>query len=381
MLSPARSTCSTPSSVSRKAPRSIARYSREPGACGANSPASTPAGMVVRMSSNSTPGSTGERIRRSQPDGSWAVSCSPRRSTTTRAARSSPSSRAMLVSSPVAMRSSTRIVGTLLPRSTSESMLRLTPVRVSRSWSERRRRCRSRRRRAPRPAMSSPEASVGGPPRRRSTIANIILYGGSGRGRPDKKRGSELAPPFEAGDGCGGLQAGGADPARLGDVDGDTIRRGVLHLDVAGPVPVLAHAERLVDVIAGLGAGVLQPLGDRLEALDLEADVMDAAPARTALHAGDRVVLEVEDRQVEVAVAQVITPGARAVDLRDLLHAEHVHVELRGLVHVLGREGDVLDLRHGRFSCGGGSSAVLVPVLAGYTGDPRKARTMISGHR
>src|SRR5262245_10669633 len=110
---------------------------------------------------------------------------------------------------------------------------------------------------------------------------------------------------------------------------------------------VLADAERLVDVLAGLGPGVLQPLGDRLEALDLEADVMNAAPARAALHAGDRVVLEVEDRQVEVAVAQVVAPGARAVDLRDLLHAEPVDVELRGLVHVLGREGDVLDLRHG----------------------------------
>src|SRR6516164_1679176 len=203
----------------------------------------------------------------------------------------------------------------------------------------------------------------------------------AGAGVQTKKRGSELAPPFEVGDGCGGLQAGGADPARLGDVDGDTIRRGVLHLDVAGPVPVLAHAERLVDVIAGLGAGVLQPLGDRLEALDLEADVMDAAPARTAFHAGDRVVLEVEDRQVEVAVAQVITPGARAVDLRDLLHAEHVHVELRGLVHVLGREGDVLDLRHAVSPVQVVRAPVLVPVLAGYTGDPRKARTMISGHR
>src|SRR5262245_59192148 len=74
---------------------------------------------------------------------------------------------------------------------------------------------------------------------------------------------------------------------------------------------------------------------------------MDPAPASAALHASDRVVLEVEDRQVEVAVAEVVTPGARAVELRDLLHAEHVDVELRGLVHVLGREGDVLDLRHG----------------------------------
>src|SRR5213594_4543780 len=46
-------------------------------------------------------------------------------------------------------------------------------------------------------------------------------------------------------------------------------------------------------------------------------------------------------------IAKIDSPGARAVDLRDLLHAEHVDVELRSRVHVLGREGDVLDLRHG----------------------------------
>src|SRR5262252_3092443 len=345
MLSPAWSTCSTPSSVSRNVPCSIARYSREPGACGANSPASTPAGIVVRISSNSTPGRTGERICRSQPDGSCAMSCSPRRSTTTRDARSSPSSRATLVSRPVAMRSSTSTVGTLLPRSTSESMLRLTPVRASRSWSERRRRRRSRRRRAPSPTISSPDDSLGFAPPRGSAIANIILYGGRApRGCTDKKGGAQSLP---LGIQCRcRLQPGRADPAGLGDVDGDAVRRRVLDLDVAGPVTVLADAERFVDVVAGLGAGVLQPLGDRLQALHLKADVMDAAPARAALDAGDRVVLEVQDRQVQVAVAEVIAAGAWAVDLRDLLHAEHVDVELRGLVYVLGREGDVLDLRH-----------------------------------
>src|SRR5882724_9042885 len=51
--------------------------------------------------------------------------------------------------------------------------------------------------------------------------------------------------------------------------------------------------------------------------------------------------------QIDVTVAQVVAPGARAVELRDLLHAEHVDVELRGLVDILGREGDVFDLRHG----------------------------------
>ena len=72
-----------------------------------------------------------------------------------------------------------------------------------------------------------------------------------------------------------------------------------------------------------------------------------------ALDAGDRVVLEVEDRQVQIAVAQVVAGGPRAVDPAYLLHAEHVDVELGGRVHVLGRDGDVLDLRHGASPLGG----------------------------
>src|SRR5439155_10555753 len=65
------------------------------------------------------------------------------------------------------------------------------------------------------------------------------------------------------------------------------------------------------------------------------------------LGSGHLIVLEVEDRQVEIAVAEVVARGAGAVHPGDLLHAEDVDVELRGLVHVLGRDGDVLDLRHG----------------------------------
>src|SRR5262249_2693951 len=106
-------------------------------------------------------------------------------------------------------------------------------------------------------------------------------------------------------------------------------------------------AQLLVDVFSRDGARRLQPLGDLFQAFDLEAEVVDAAPARSPLDSGDRIVLEVQDRQIDVTVAQVVAPGGRAVELRDLLHAEHVDVELRGLVHVLGREGDVLDLRHG----------------------------------
>src|SRR5262249_35847702 len=91
-----------------------------------------------------------------------------------------------------------------------------------------------------------------------------------------------------------------------------------------------------------------EPLGDRFQTLDLETDVVDAAPALAALHAGHGVVLEVEDGEIDVAVAQVVALRSRAVDPGDLLHPEHVDVELRRLVDILGRERDVLDLGHGR---------------------------------
>src|SRR5262245_42576404 len=169
------------------------------------------------------------------------------------------------------------------------------------------------------------------------------------------------------------LEPGGADPAGLGDVDRHAVGATVLHLDVGIPMASVADPEGLVDVLAGLGAGVLQPLGDLGQVFDLKPDVMDAVPVLAALDSGHGVVLEVENRQVDVAVAQVTAPGARAVDLGDLLHAEHVDVELGGPVHVLGREGDVLDLRHG---CS--PPAAIRPRSpawgAGYAGGRRKAR-------
>src|SRR5438132_455125 len=117
-------------------------------------------------------------------------------------------------------------------------------------------------------------------------------------------------------------ETGGADPARLRDVEDDPIRAAVLHLDVAAMAAALSHPERLVDVVAERRAGLCQLLGNGLEALDLEADVVDATVALATLDPGHLVVLEVEDRQVEVAVAQVVARGTRAVDPGDLLHAE-----------------------------------------------------------
>src|SRR5881628_675957 len=143
-----------------------------------------------------------------------------------------------------------------------------------------------------------------------------------------------------------GTEAGGAHPAGLGDVEHHVVRAAVLHLDVV-LVLALAHAERFVDVVARLGPGGGEPLGDRLEVVHLEPDVMDAGEALAPLGPGHGVVLELEDGQIEIAVAQVVPAGVRVVDPPDLLHAEHVDVELRGLVGVLGGHRNVLDLGHG----------------------------------
>src|SRR4030095_5672801 len=78
----------------------------------------------------------------------------------------------------------------------------------------------------------------------------------------------------------------------------------------------------------------------------LEADVMDSAPVLAPLRAGDGIVLEVEDGEVDVPVAQIVSAGGGGIDPADLLHAEHVGVEAGGGIWVLGGDGDVLDLGH-----------------------------------
>jgi hypothetical protein len=62
---------------------------------------------TVRLNSNSTPASAGDKIRRSHPPGSTSTSCPPRRSSTGSRADSSPVNRAIDVPSAVAIRSNT----------------------------------------------------------------------------------------------------------------------------------------------------------------------------------------------------------------------------------------------------------------------------------
>src|SRR5262245_25121267 len=143
-----------------------------------------------------------------------------------------------------------------------------------------------------------------------------------------------------------GVEVGSADPARFRHVDRDVVGAAVLYLDVRVALLAVADTQGVVDVVAPRGPGGGQPLRDRLQAVHLEADVVDAAPLFATLHAGHRVVLEVEDSEIEVAVGEVVAAGVWIVDLADFLHPEHVDVEARRLVRVLGRERNVLDLRH-----------------------------------
>src|SRR2546430_17730585 len=90
-------------------------------------------------------------------------------------------------------------------------------------------------------------------------------------------------------------------PARLGDVQHDAVRAPKLHLHVG--TMVVAHSESLFDVAAPLGAGRGELVEDRLETLDLEAAVVDAAETTASLDAGRLIVLAIQDGQGHVAIA------------------------------------------------------------------------------
>jgi hypothetical protein len=123
-----------------------------------------------------------------------------------------------------------------------------------------------------------------------------------------------------------------AEPAGLRHIEHDAVRSGPLHLDVA--LCARRDAERLLDVMAAARSGCGEPLGDRIEALDLKADVVDAGEVLAALAPGRRIVLEIEDGEVDVAIGEK-TP--RVPDRRScrLPSCERLDVEPRGLLDVL----------------------------------------------
>ena len=86
-------------------------------------------------------------------------------------------------------------------------------------------------------------------------------------------------------------------------------------------------------------AGLLDLLLLRGQVVALEAEVVDAGPARR--HARADLALVLQEREVHLAVAHVDLPGGLALLLLGALHAERLLVEVRGRVDVPDAERDV----------------------------------------
>src|SRR5262245_8292573 len=137
------------------------------------------------------------------------------------------------------------------------------------------------------------------------------------------------------------LGVAGSQPAVLRQVDGHAVGPGELDLDITA----LLHLFRS-RVGAVHGAGFLVPRPCPLRVLDLETEMVDPRVPGGVLRDGGVLVLEFQDREVDVAVAQVIALGRRRVELPDLLQSEPLDVETRRCVRVPGADCDVTDAGH-----------------------------------
>ena len=106
------------------------------------------------------------------------------------------------------------------------------------------------------------------------------------------------------------------------------------------------ETDGLVDVVPGSGAGGGEFLGDLFEVFDLEADMMDTGPVLAPLGAGDLVVLEIKNRQVDRPVGQKRARHDRRLDFGDLGQAKRFNIKLGRLLGVLGRNCNMSDLCH-----------------------------------
>ena len=109
----------------------------------------------------------------------------------------------------------------------------------------------------------------------------------------------------------------------LGQVDRHAVRACELDLDVASLRHLFCSRVRTVH-----GTRLLDLRPCLFHVLDLETEVVDAGVPERALCLGGLVVFELEDREVYVAVAQVVALGGWGVDLTHLLQAEALNIEL-----------------------------------------------------
>ena len=88
------------------------------------------------------------------------------------------------------------------------------------------------------------------------------------------------------------------------------------------------------------------PLGRVLDVVDLEADVMQTYERLPELCTCRVVGLELQDREVDGAVAQDVPVVGLALGRPQAREVEHVDVELRGRVRVVGGNCKMAELGH-----------------------------------
>jgi hypothetical protein len=115
------------------------------------------------------------------------------------------------------------------------------------------------------------------------------------------------------------LGSRGPDPASLRHVEHDSIRASVFHLNVTFLPASAAHSERFVDVVARV-----RTRGYDVQAVDLETNVVNAVPIFAAFDAGNDIVLEIQNCQIDMTIAGIIAFGAMTVEFPDLLRTEAV---------------------------------------------------------
>src|SRR5215216_705712 len=95
------------------------------------------------------------------------------------------------------------------------------------------------------------------------------------------------------------LHPAGTHPTRFGHVDHHSIRAAVFDLYVPSwPMP-LPHAQGGIHIVPRLRPGAVQLLGNLLQAVNLEANMVDARPGLAPLCAGYLVLPEVENGQID----------------------------------------------------------------------------------
>src|SRR5207244_3845063 len=135
-------------------------------------------------------------------------------------------------------------------------------------------------------------------------------------------------------------------PAVLGDVNDDAVWTAQLDLSLAGALAParLTASSRSIEGRQPGSTRLLHLFSAGGHVVYDEADVVNAAEIFPLLsHVWVIALLAGPDRQVQVTIAEVNMGAATPANL---CHSEHVFVEGRDLLQVVGGQGDMLDFRH-----------------------------------